>query len=70
MKLPFLISCRQSARLLSGRLDRRLSPAERVTLRMHLAICKVCPVFDRQLRLMSRAMGTWRAYSERNDLGP
>lgn len=66
MKMPLLISCRQSARLLSGRLDRRLSLAERMALRMHLAICKVCPVFDRQLRLVNRAMGTWRAYSEQD----
>ncbi|WP_421886484.1 zf-HC2 domain-containing protein [Methylibium sp.] len=66
MKMPFLVSCRQSARLLSGRLDRRLTLAERTALRLHLAICKVCPVFDRQLRLMNRAMGRWRAYSEQD----
>lgn len=66
MKMPLLISCRQSARLLSGRLDRRLTLADRMALRVHLAICKVCPVFDRQLRLMSRAMGRWRAYSEQD----
>lgn len=66
MKMSLLISCRQSARLLSGRLDRRLTLADRMVLRVHLAICKVCPVFDRQLQLMNRAMGRWRAYSEQD----
>lgn len=66
MKLPLMMSCRESARLLSGRIDRRLSLTERMALRLHLAICKVCPVFDRQLQLMNRAMGTWRAYSEQD----
>lgn len=62
-------TCREAARLLTARLDGPLPWHERVALRFHLAACKACPVFDRQVRLMHQAMGRWRRYAEQDDAG-
>jgi len=37
-----MLSCKESARLLSQRMDRDLAFGERVALRVHLAICRGC----------------------------
>lgn len=57
-------SCQESARLLSRRLDGPLPLNDRIALRFHLLACRACPVFDRQLQLMEKAMGRWRGYVE------
>jgi hypothetical protein len=67
MNLPLRRTCKEAAALLTGRLDRELPLADRVALRLHLMACQACPTFDRQVRLMDRAMGRWRSYVERND---
>ena len=67
MKLPLRRTCREAARLITARLDRRLPLADRVALRLHLWACQACPGFERQVRLMSQAMGAWRRYGERDD---
>lgn len=66
MKIPLRRTCLEAARLLTGRLDRELGLADRVALRLHLMACRACPGFDRQVRLMSQAMGRWRSYVERD----
>jgi hypothetical protein len=38
--------------------------AERVALRLHLAACSACPVFERQLLTMRNAFRRWRHYAE------
>lgn len=53
-------SCKQVAALLVAREDRALPLAERAALRLHLAACDACPVFERQLRLMRQALARWR----------
>jgi hypothetical protein len=55
MKKPWL-SCRESARLLSQREDRALGFGERVALRTHLAICRGCHNFGRQLAFLRQAV--------------
>lgn len=67
MNIPFNRSCKEAAALITTRQDRELPLSDRVALRVHLAICKACPVFERQVRLMSEAMGQWRAYAQRED---
>ena len=62
-----MINCRESARLISLELDQGLPWIERAALRFHLLICKACPNFRAQIRLMDRAMGRWRAYVDRGD---
>ncbi|MGA0612979.1 zf-HC2 domain-containing protein [Caldimonas sp. KR1-144] len=61
----FRISCQESARLITARLDRELPLGTRLVLRLHLAACDACPRFARQIELMDRAMDRWRGYVER-----
>jgi hypothetical protein len=57
-------SCKEVAALLVAREDRPLTLVQRMAVRFHLAACKACPVFERQLLLMRGAMGRWRNYVE------
>jgi hypothetical protein len=57
-------TCKEAAALLIAREDRPLPPVERVALRLHLALCKACPVFERQLLTMRNALARWRHYTE------
>ena len=36
----------------------------RVALRLHLAACRACPAFERQLLSLRQALGAWRHYTE------
>ena len=60
----FRRTCKQAAALMVAREDRVLPLADRVSLRLHLAACKTCPAFERQLLSMREAFGAWRRYSE------
>jgi hypothetical protein len=51
-----MLSCKESARLLSQEQDRPLAFGERVSLRVHLAICKGCRNVGRQFRFLRLAM--------------
>jgi predicted anti-sigma-YlaC factor YlaD len=51
-----MLSCKQVARLVSQGLDRELGFAERVQLRLHLAICDGCTNFSKQVAFMREAM--------------
>ena len=57
-------TCKEVAALLVAREDRALPLAERLALRMHLAACKACPAFERQLLTMRNAFSRWRNYAE------
>lgn len=63
------INCRQATHLLLQAEDQPLGWSDRLHLRLHLAICKACPRFVRQVAFMRVAMGRWRAYREEGD-GP
>ncbi|MFO1279302.1 MAG: zf-HC2 domain-containing protein [Burkholderiaceae bacterium] len=60
---PFKRTCKEVSALLVAREDRALPLAERVALRVHLAMCEACPRFERQLLTMRNAMKQWRAYA-------
>ncbi len=51
-----LLSCKETARLLSQGEDRKLAFGERVALRVHLAICDGCRNVNRQFKFLRRAM--------------
>ena len=51
-----MLSCKQAAQLASQGLDRKLGPWERLTLRLHLAICNGCSNFSRQAAFLRKAM--------------
>lgn len=50
------LKCREAAKLASQRMDRRLSFGERVSLRVHLAICDGCTNFTNQIAFLRRAV--------------
>jgi hypothetical protein len=58
--LAHLVSCREASHLVSQMQDRRLTSAEQVKLKLHLAACKACTAFERQLRLLREAMRRYR----------
>jgi hypothetical protein len=57
-------SCKEVSALLVAREDRALPLVERVALRLHLAACNACPVFERQLLTMRNALQSWRNYAD------
>ncbi|MDO9251002.1 zf-HC2 domain-containing protein [Hydrogenophaga sp.] len=61
---PFRRTCKEVSALLIAREDRALPLGERLALRLHLAMCKACPRFERQLLTMRNAMKQWRNYSD------
>jgi hypothetical protein len=57
-------TCKEAAALLVAREDHALPLNERVALHFHLAACKACPVFEKQLLTMRGALRGWRNYAE------
>jgi predicted anti-sigma-YlaC factor YlaD len=51
-----MLSCKQVTRLVSQGLDRELGFAERVRLRVHLAICEGCTNFSKQMAFLQKAV--------------
>ena len=51
-----ILSCMETARLLSQGEDRKLGFGERVALRVHLAICKGCRNVDAQFKFLRSAV--------------
>lgn len=47
-------SCEEAARLSSRAMDTPLAPADRLLLRLHLAMCARCTSFTRQLDFLRR----------------
>lgn len=56
----FRRTCKETAALLITREDRALSFGERVSVRLHLAACNTCPVFEQQILSMRQALARWR----------
>jgi len=49
-----MLSCKETAELISQGLDRRLSWPKRVKLWMHLAMCGACSAYRRQVEALDR----------------
>ena len=52
-------SCAEATRLISDSMDRSLTVGERIKLRGHLLICRLCDRYRRQLRFL-RAAVRWQ----------
>jgi len=52
--MKWMPTCREATELASRAMDERLPFADRVAMRMHLAICANCARFNRQLQNMRR----------------
>ncbi|WP_126444903.1 zf-HC2 domain-containing protein [Sulfuricystis multivorans] len=50
-----MLSCKEVTHLLSEGQDRKLSLRERLALKMHLAMCKGCTNYRRQMDFLHRA---------------
>lgn len=61
-KMPLMRSCKEVSALVIAREDRALPLQERWALRLHMAMCKACPDFERQVLTMRNAMKQWRHY--------
>ena len=51
-----MLNCKQASQLISQSLDRKLAWHERLTLRLHLLVCKYCLRFSQQLRSLRVAL--------------
>jgi hypothetical protein len=51
-----VLSCKEVTRLVSQGLDRELEFGERISLRLHFAICRGCRNVNRQLAFLRRAV--------------
>lgn len=47
-----MINCRKATRLMSDKQERKLSPGERITLKIHLALCSACRNFGEQMSVL------------------
>ena len=53
--MPFImITCKKATFLVSKKEENKLSFGERIQLKMHLAICKLCRLFEKQSWLFSK----------------
>ena len=50
-----MLRCREISKLVSESMERDLPLRTRMQLWMHLAMCRMCSGFDRQIRLLRRA---------------
>lgn len=61
-KIPFRRSCQEVVALVIAQEDRKLPWSDQLAVRLHLSICKTCPVFRQQVLTMRNAMKQWRHY--------
>lgn len=61
-KVPLMRTCKEVTAMVVAREDRPLSAREKLALRLHMAMCKACPPFERQMLTMRNAMKQWRNY--------
>lgn len=52
--MKWIVTCKETSMLASRAMDERLPFADRMALRMHLAICRNCARFNQQLQEMRR----------------
>ncbi len=63
-------TCREVAAILVAREDRDLGLADRLALRIHMAMCGACPKFERQMLSMRNGLRQWRNYTGTDDSDP
>jgi len=54
-----MLVCKEAARLISHSYHRPLGLGERVSLRVHLMMCKACTHFKEQVQLLHEAARRW-----------
>ena len=61
-----MLTCKETALLVSQSYDRRLSWRERLGVRLHLVFCDACTHFRRQMKFLRRAIS--RFAQEREEI--
>jgi hypothetical protein len=61
-----MLTCKEVTALVSESLDRRLPIRQRLAMRLHLTMCKLCSRYKRQLLFMRN---TYRLYAKRLEDG-
>ncbi len=64
-----MMMCKQATRLMSLKRDRPLRLRERLSLRLHLAMCDACRECDRQFDLLHRVGQRFEPSSEGDGAG-
>ena len=54
------LTCKEASRLISQSMERKLTLAQRATLRLHLSACQACARFWAQLNSLRAAMRKYR----------
>lgn len=65
-----MLTCRQASQLVSESQERALGRRERWGLRLHLWMCVSCRRFERQIRLLRRALRRLARLDESEAQGP
>ena len=53
-------TCKEATLLMLQKQDQPIGLMDTLGLKFHLFICKACPNFERQLRVMKHALSDWR----------
>jgi len=59
-----MLTCKETALLVSQSYDRRLSWRERLAVRLHLVFCDACTHFRRQMDFLRRAISRFAQHQE------
>lgn len=60
-----MITCEEASRLISESMDHNSPFLERLNLKMHLLMCKICPTYMRQLHLLRQILRNWASNVDR-----
>ena len=59
-----MLSCKEATRLVSEQLDRKLPFWKRVSLRMHVVLCRGCSRYRRQITTLDRVVADHYRFDE------
>jgi hypothetical protein len=65
-QVPLMRNCKEVTAMVVAREDRDLGIKDQLALRLHMAMCKACPRFERQMLTMRNAMKQWRNYTDQD----
>ena len=63
LKSGWMFNCSEVTRLVSESLDRKLPLSQRIGIRIHFLMCKLCPEMKKQMLFIREAM---RSFSDEN----
>jgi hypothetical protein len=64
------LTCKEAGRIISQGLDKELTVAERIALRLHLAVCSPCNALKMQFTFLRRAMAAYAGRGKDDDEPP